>query len=134
MSITKQHGFSLLEILVAFSILAVSISILLNIFAKGVTTAGVAEDYTAAVQIAESLMAKTGVEKPLQAGEFSGVEQHKYHWRVIVQPSQLNLEAVDMTMATTALFKVSVIVNWGDDDIHPRQVKLVTLKLVNKQL
>jgi general secretion pathway protein I len=133
LNINKQHGFSLLEILVAFSILAVSLTILLNIFAKGVTTAGVAEDYTAAVQIAESLMAKTGVEKPLQAGRLSGVEHGKYHWRVMVQPSGLNLEAVDMTTATTMLFKVTVTVSWGDDS-HPRQVKLVTLKLVNKPL
>ena len=134
MYISKQQGFSLLEILVAFSILAVSLSILLNIFASGVSTAGVAEDYTNAVQIAESLMAKTGVEKPLQAGEDSGIEEDKYHWRVMVQPSAFNPESMDTTTSTVTLFKVSVTVSWGDEDAHDRQVKLVTLKLVNKVL
>jgi general secretion pathway protein I len=134
LNIFKQRGFSLLEMLVAFSILAVSLSILLNIFASGVTSAGVAEDYTYAVQIAESLMAKTGVEKPLQAGEVSGVEYDKYRWRVIVQPSLFNPENMDTTTSTTALFKISVIVSWGEEDIHARQVKLVTLKLINKVL
>ena len=45
----KQQGFSLLEILIAFSILALSLGILLKIFAAGVNTAMIAENYTAAV-------------------------------------------------------------------------------------
>ena len=76
--VNKQKGFSLLEILIAFSILAISLGILLKIFSAGINTAVVSEDYTAAVQIAESLMAKTGLESPLQAGEDSGTENDKY--------------------------------------------------------
>jgi general secretion pathway protein I len=129
----KQRGFSLLEILVAFSILSVSLSILLNIFASGVNTATVAEDYTAAVQIAESLMAKTGVETPLRVGQVSGITHDKYHWEVTVQGFEFNPEQVDTTLLTTALFKVKVIVSW-DEGLQSRQVKLVTLKLVNKDL
>lgn len=134
MKINKQQGFSLLEILVAFSILAVSLSILLNIFASGLNSVGVAEEYTVAVQIAESLMAKTGVETPLQAGESSGEVNHdKYRWQVIVQPYQFSPDGMDTSTLNTTLFKVSVTVNWGDEP-HVRQVKLVTLKLVNKTL
>jgi general secretion pathway protein I len=129
----KQRGFSLLEILIAFSILAVSLSILLNIFASGVNNAGVAEEYNAAVQLAESLMAKTGVEIPLQVGEAVGVEHEKYHWRVLVQPFNFNPDQFDSTILTTSLFKVRVTVDWGDES-RSRQVKLVTLKLVNKVL
>jgi general secretion pathway protein I len=130
----KQQGFSLLEILIAFSILAVSLSILLNIFSLGVTSAGVAEDYTAAVQIAESLMAKTGVEKPLQMGESVGIIHDKYHWQVLIQPFALASQPIETTTLSTALFKVRVTVYWGDDKAHSREVKLVTLKLVNKLL
>jgi len=130
LKITNQQGFSLLEILIAFSILAVSLSILLNIFALGVTTASVAEDYTTAVEIAESLMAKTGIETPLQAGQIEGVQHNKYHWQVLVQPFELASEPVDNTTLSAALFKVSVTVSWGDG----RKIKLVTLKLVNKVL
>lgn len=136
MKINKQQGFSLLEILIAFSILALSLGILLKIFSAGVNTAVVAEDYTAAVQIAEGLMAKTGVEKPLQAGHEEGVENEKYHWLVVVSPFEFNPENTDVTALTAMLFKVKVIVSWGEDNTRAngRQVELTTLKLVNKVL
>jgi len=132
--VNKQQGFSLLEILIAFSILALSLGILLKIFSAGVNTAVVAEDYTAAVQIAESLMAKTGVETSLQANQASGLENEKYHWQVEVSPFEFNPENVDPTALTAVLFKVKVTVRWGDDNVNDRQIELTTLKLINKTL
>jgi general secretion pathway protein I len=132
----KQRGFSLLEILVAFSILALSLGILLKIFSAGVNTAGVAEEYNSAVQIAESLMAETGVETPLQTGEATGLEHDKYHWRVSVSPFQFVAEDVNVTSIAAMLFKVRVTVTWADGNARSdgRQVELTTLKLTNKVL
>ena len=136
MKVNKQRGFSLLEILIAFSILALSLGILLKIFSAGVNTAGVAEEYTAAVQIAESLMAQTGVEAPLQPNETTGLENEKYHWEVSVSPFQFTAENLDVTAILAVLFKVKVTVSWGDDNggADGRQVELITLKLANKVL
>lgn len=136
MKINKQRGFSLLEILIAFSILALSLGILLKIFSAGVDTAVVAENYTVAVEIAESLMSKTGVETPLQTGQEEGTENEKYHWRVVVSPFEFNPENVDVTALNAMLFRVKVTVTWGDDNTHAneRRVELTTLKLVNKAL
>jgi general secretion pathway protein I len=132
--VNKQKGFSLLEILIAFSILALSLGILLKIFSAGVNNAVVAEDYTAAIQIAENLMAVTGVETPLQTGQDSGLENEKYHWLVEVSPFAFNPEKIDTTTITALLFKVKVIVSWGDDNANDRQVELTTLKLIKKTL
>ena len=130
MNNAKQQGFSLLEILVAFSILAVSVTILLHIFALGVNTVTVAEDYSQAVQLAESLMAKTGVETPLKAGQISGLLNDKYHWQVFIEPFIFNAQT---TNTSASLFKVKVVVYWGDTTQH-RQIKLISLKLANKRL
>lgn len=134
MKANRQRGFSLLEILIAFSILALSLGILLKIFSAGVNTAGVAEEYNEAGQIAESLMAQTGVEKPLQPNEATGLEKEKYHWRVSVSPFQFTAENLDVTTIAAVLFKVKVTVTWGEDNADGRQVELITLKLANKVL
>jgi general secretion pathway protein I len=130
----KQQGFSLLEILIAFSILALSLGILLKIFSGGVNTAMVAEDYTVAVEIAESLVAKTGTEIPLDDYQSSGEENKKYHWQLAISPFAVNAEGFDPKTLPAQLYKVHVIVAWGEGEGggDDRQLQLTTLKLASK--
>ncbi len=129
----KQCGFSLLEILIAFSILAVSLGILLKIFSTGVTTARIADDYTNAAQIATNLMAKTGVETPLKTSEMLGIENEIYHWKVQVMPKTFASPELDLRELPVELFNVNVQVWWGDDaKTDDRVLELNTLKLATK--
>ncbi len=130
----KQQGFSLLEILIAFSILALSLGILLKIFSAGVNTAIIAENYTTAVQLSESLMAKTGIETPLQIGLYEGSENNIYHWQIEISPFIFNPENIDATLQKAELFKVKVTVNWDNGNANDRQIELIKLKLINKPL
>jgi len=119
----NNKGFSLLEILVAFSILAVSLGILLKIFSSGVNTAMVAEEYTMATQIAESLMAQTGVIEPVTAGNSRGTENEKYHW-------QINIENITSPVAGDEVeyMTVQVIVEWQAGQQNNRYIELNSLK------
>lgn len=123
----KHKGFSLLEILVAFSIMSISLGILLQIFSSGVNTAMVAEEYTVATQIAESLMAKNGIEEPLTIGEMSGIEAEKYHWRVSVKDYGNPVFEND-----AGLMMVQVLVKWGNEQSNNRAVELNTVKIGQK--
>ena len=135
-----QKGFSLLEMLVAFTILAFSLVVILRIFASGINTAVTAEEYTAAVQIAESIMAETGVVKALQEGIIQGVEQQKYGWEVDTrlyesgfenQPRATSDDDDEEDYEAPKLYQITVIVSWGDDDFQGREVKLQTLRLAS---
>lgn len=142
----RHKGFSLLEILVAFGIMAVALTIVLRIFGSGVNTAINSEDYTIAVQIAESLMARTGTEIPLNVGEISGSEINKYNWSVMIQPvatpafaliQGVNASHRISNQSTTGaeenplqMVSVQVLVSWGDDNERRRVLELKTTKLL----
>ena len=80
------RGFSLLEVLVAFTILAMLLGALFQVFSSGLRAARAGDSYTRATVIAQSRLAALGVEYPLQEGTFSGSVDDTFHWRVIVRP------------------------------------------------
>ncbi len=87
MSITRGcRGFSLLEVLVAFTILAMLLGALFQVFNGGLRAAHSGDRYTRATVIAQSHLAALGVEQPLREGVLSGTTDGAYHWRVTVSP------------------------------------------------
>lgn len=123
---TRQQGFSLLEILVAFSVMALSLGVLLKIFSYGVQTAALAETYTTSVQIAESLVARTGIESQIQPGQTSGIIDDDYYWLVSVAP--FSWEGDEGGEQDYALYKVQVrVFRQGEEN---RAIELNTLKLI----
>ena len=77
-------GFSLIEVLVAFVILALTLSVIMRIFSGGLRNVALAEDYSRAALLAESRLAELSVQ-PLE-GEAGGEFDGKYRWRSTVRP------------------------------------------------
>ena len=75
-----ESGFSLIEIIFAFAIMTVSLTILMKVFSTGINSAIRNENYTLAAQISESLMASAGQEQKLVSGTSFGTIQNKFKW------------------------------------------------------
>lgn len=76
-----ESGFSLLEVLVAFLILTVSITVLLQAFGTNLRNARLAQQHLTAITLAESLMARLGRDIELEEGEQTGQLNETYRWR-----------------------------------------------------
>lgn len=121
---SKSAGFTLVEVLVAFVIAALSLAALLQVFATGLRSATTSEHYARATMLAESQLASIGIEQPLAVGQSSGAFDDEYRWRIVVAPYQ----EADMD-ALVEVFDVSVTVSWGAEGENGRSVTLRTLRL-----
>ncbi|MBZ0104732.1 MAG: prepilin-type N-terminal cleavage/methylation domain-containing protein [Sulfuricella denitrificans] len=123
-----SRGFSLIEILVAFVILSLTLGVIMQIFSGGLRNVRRSDDYSRALFLAESRLAALGVEQPLHEGGMSGELDRRYHWQILVQPYR---EAVttDETQLKVGLYRVMVVVNW-DDGRQARHLELTSLRLV----
>ena len=122
---------TLIEVLVAFVVLSLTMAVIMQIFSGGMRNARMAESYSRAVFLAESGLAAAGIERPLAAGEDSGQVGHELHWQVIVTPVEDD-GASDRRMMPMRLYQVRARVVWSDDG-GERQIELISLRLGPRQ-
>lgn len=127
-------GFSLLEILVAFTLLALAMSVLMQIFSRGVNSAALADRYARATMYAESKLATVGVEEELKETAASGKFDDDFSWGLLVRPYQDPLpkeqSVVDFEkLMQSQLYEIELKVNFTADDRRERTIKLSTLRL-----
>ncbi|MCI0400772.1 MAG: prepilin-type N-terminal cleavage/methylation domain-containing protein [Gammaproteobacteria bacterium] len=125
--IHHNRGFSLLEVLVAFSIFAISLGVLFQIYHKGTQSAILSDEYTRAILIAQSKMASAGIEDDFEIGEYNSVESDLYSWVTRVRPYSDGQNLNSNTNMTVR--EIEVTVYW-DSLGRSRSVKLSTLKLI----
>lgn len=83
----RERGFTLLEVLIAFALLAMALTLLLGTLSGATRQVGQADARTRAVLHAQSLLAETGIEAPLREGRQQGAwEQGRYRWMLEVRP------------------------------------------------
>ena len=125
MMVNRQKGFSLLEVLVAFSIFAISISILFQLYSKGAQSARLSDDYANAVIIAQSRLSNIGVESFPEVGVYED-DNDKYRWitRVSSDEDNTGLEEVHKLIKRN----VEIEVFW-ESMSKTRSIKLNTSRL-----
>ena len=81
-----QGGFSLLEVVVAFAILALSLGLLIQIFSRALHTTALSGDYSRAATLAQARLNAVGIDIPLEPGSHGGDAQDDFSWQVSIAP------------------------------------------------
>jgi general secretion pathway protein I len=136
---TRAAGFSLLEVLVAFVILALVGTALFRLFSGALGNASLADEYSRATLYAESRLAGIGVETPLRQGTLQGTSDDGYYaWTVKVEPFSPPGTTPDMETAVAAmavrLWRLAVTVRWPGAPGSERSIALATQRVGIKEL
>lgn len=122
---TKQQGFTLLEVMVSLVILAGIASFAMQVFYRGMDRAVLIEEMAYATVLAESKMDEVLMEPDIEAlarsGEFDG---SSFRYEVSAEIVPYDGEVLDYE-----LYHIKVAVIWGEFDLM-QQVALTSLKLV----
>lgn len=123
----NSRGYSLIEVLVAFMILALALTVLLRIFSGGLSNVSASADYARAVLVAETQLAGTGIASELAPGETTGEVAGRYRWSRKVTAFPLRGTAGASEPPVSA-YQVTVTVEWPRGT-QLRQVDLTSLRL-----
>ena len=134
----RARGFTLIEVILAFALLALGLTILLGILSGATQQVRWADDAGRAAMHAQTLLAQQGVGVPLERGHTEGVfEQGRYRWTLDVEPWQDpslvrdNPQPRDPNAAQ--LFALDLHVQWGDATPRNR-LRIQSLRLVAPSL
>lgn len=120
----RARGFTLLEVVVSFTIFALSFAAILQIFSNGARNAAVSQAYVVALGHAQSQLDRLGVEEVLEPGETSGVLDNGMAWRLRVELHEESLAEDSLLRA----FTVQSSVRWRDG-VRERDVTLSSLRI-----
>lgn len=120
-----ERGFTLLEVLVAFAILAVSLGGLLVAFSDGLRTTDRSVTISTATLQAQSVMEEVGRSIPVRPGRETGVLDDGTRWQVSIEPFDTGESGAAAVVRTLFAYRVEVTVEWGTG----RTVTLTSLRL-----
>jgi len=123
----RQRGFTLIEVVVAFAILALSLGALYESFGGSLRRASTASKRELAALRAESLLAEFRGSGGLAPQPRSGRDSEGHEWRITSKPYPAELAERSAWSAET----VTVEVSWGTS--AERSVKLETVELLRRE-
>lgn len=133
----RASGFSLIEVLAAFVILALVATALFQLFSGALQNASAAEDWSRAVLVAESRLAATANAQPLvEATERGDDDGGRIRWESRVrlwEPPGVDPELARISEGMiTRLYRVEVDVRFPGIAGRERALSLATVKLAAK--
>ncbi|MDA3933898.1 MAG: type II secretion system protein [Gammaproteobacteria bacterium] len=124
---SRSGGFTLIEILAAFLVFALSFAVIMQIMSTSMRNTRVAGDLTQAALYAQSKMEMLGIDAPVEEGSENGEFDDKYHWEM--QTELYNIEderGLDPELIPVDLYKVALQVYWRKGN-HEESADFTTL-------
>ena len=123
----RLGGFSLLEVLVALSILALSYGMILQLLGSSSRNATRASDYRQAIMVAESQLTLAATARDPALLPRSGEVDDKFAWSLdITRAPQLTMSDAASLYAP---LQVTVQVSWDADTRSPGSITMSTVRI-----
>ena len=112
-----SRGYTLLEVMLAFVVFALSFATVLEIMAGSMRSVRRASDDTQVALLAQSIIDLVGTEIPLEEGEFSGTGLDRYEWQLGIylyaasDGDMLTQELAEMS--GIELYKIDLDIDWA---------------------
>ena len=131
-------GFTLLEVMLAFVIFALSFATVLEIMAGSMRSVRRASDDTEVALLAQSVMDLVGIEIPIEEGQYSGTGMDRYQWQLGVYLYESGGDDVSTQelaeMSGIELYRVDLDIDW-ETGRNQRNLHFSTIRsiLANRQ-
>lgn len=131
-------GFTLLEVMLAFVIFALSFATVLEIMAGSMRSVRRASDDTEVALLAQSVMDLVGTEIPIEEGQYSGTGMDRYQWQLGVYLYESGGDDVSTQqlaeMSGIELYRVDLDIDW-ETGRNQRNLHFSTIRsiLANRQ-
>ncbi len=134
--LSSHKGFTLLEILLAISILGVAMTVIMQQFSAGLRIARVSQTYTIATIYAKQKLEEILVEEEMKEKEDSGSFDDGYYWRVSIMPYEEYMEGEEdetlFDLLPMEMYRLESVVSWMEGE-KEKNITLSTLKTVKKK-
>lgn len=134
-SVRGQRGFTLIEVVVAFALLALALTFLLASLSGATRQIRIASDSSRATLHAQSLLAQAGVGETLQPGRRQGTfDAGRYRWVLEIAPyvDPLGSPSPLSNPSAPRLMQLTLAMEWGDG--RGQQMRWQTLRLVQSDI
>lgn len=127
----RARGYTLLEVVIAFGVLALALTMLLGILTNSSRQVRWSGEAGRAALLADSLMDRIDLEGPLREGRRDGVlEDGRYRWQLAVRRwSDATRPPGPVDPSAPRLMELEVTMEWGDGGPRER-IALRSLRLV----
>jgi general secretion pathway protein I len=134
-----SNGFTLLEVLLAFVVFALSFTAVLEILSGSMRNTVRAREYTEAALIAQSVMDQLGLELTVEQGANYSGESGDYQWELnigLYEEVEENTQSVVLGELTgIELLQIDLVISWGEPPRdNSNEFSTVRAMLVNREL